>query len=81
MSTVYTDNGTDFRGADNALKQINWQKIAENEHFPIKWKFIPPTIAWWEHLICSVKTLIVHIIEKTTVNFEKIITYDLINDK
>ncbi|GIY03534.1 reverse transcriptase [Caerostris darwini] len=42
-STVYTDNATNFRGTDNALKKIDWQKISENECYPIKWKFNPPT--------------------------------------
>ncbi|GIY14937.1 reverse transcriptase [Caerostris darwini] len=46
-STVYTDNATNFRGTDNALKKIDWQKISENECYPIKWKFNPPTAAWW----------------------------------
>ncbi|GIX72276.1 reverse transcriptase [Caerostris darwini] len=45
-STVYTDNATNFRGTDNALKKIDWQKISENECYPIKWKFNPPTAAW-----------------------------------
>ncbi|GIX86362.1 reverse transcriptase [Caerostris darwini] len=43
-STVCTDNATNFRGTENALKQIDWQKI-ENECYPTKWKFIPPTAA------------------------------------
>ncbi|GIX88184.1 reverse transcriptase [Caerostris darwini] len=43
-STVYTDNATNFRGTDNALKKIDWQKISENECYPIKWKFNPPTV-------------------------------------
>ncbi|GIY71941.1 reverse transcriptase [Caerostris darwini] len=45
-STVYTDNATNVRGTDNALKKIDWQKISENECYPIKWEFNPPTAAW-----------------------------------
>ncbi|GIY93128.1 reverse transcriptase [Caerostris extrusa] len=56
-STMYTDNATNFRGTDNALKKIDWKKISENECYPIKWKFNPSTAAWWgERLIRSVKT-------------------------
>lgn len=77
-STVYSDNGTNFRGTDNVLKRIDWQKITENECYPIKWKFIPPTAAWWggwwERLIRSVKTLLVRILGRSSVNFEELLT-------
>ncbi|GIY52639.1 endonuclease [Caerostris darwini] len=78
-STVYTDNATNFRGTDNALKKIDWQKISENECYPIKWKFNPPTAAWWERLIRSVKSLLVRILGRSSVNFEELLTilYDV----
>ncbi|GIY06674.1 reverse transcriptase [Caerostris extrusa] len=76
-STAYTDNATNFRGTDNALKQIDWQKISENECYPIKWKFNPSTTAWWgrwERLIRSVKSLLVRILGRSSVNFEELLT-------
>ncbi|GIY74460.1 endonuclease [Caerostris darwini] len=79
-STVYTDNATNFRGTDNALKKIDWQKISENECYPIKWKFNPPTAAWWwgggwwGRLIRSVKSLLVRILGRSSVNFEELLT-------
>ncbi|GIY63764.1 endonuclease [Caerostris extrusa] len=55
-SKVYTDN---------ALKKIDWQKISENECYPIKWKFNPTAAwwwwGWWER---AVKSLLVRILEK-----------------
>ncbi|GIY40737.1 endonuclease, partial [Caerostris darwini] len=73
-STVYTDNATNFRGTDNALKKIDWKKISENECYPIKWKFNPPTAAWCERLIRSVKSLLVRILGRSSVNFEELLT-------
>lgn len=45
---MYSDNGTDFVGAENAFAKLNWDKIqtyttAER----IKWQFNPPTGSWW----------------------------------
>ncbi|GIX70061.1 endonuclease [Caerostris darwini] len=74
-STAYTDNATNFRGTDNALKKIDWQKISQNECYPIKCKFNPPTAAWWwERLIRSVKSLLVRILGRSSVNFEELLT-------
>ncbi|GFX62018.1 integrase catalytic domain-containing protein [Trichonephila clavipes] len=56
--TIYCDNGTNFRGAFNDLSKLNWSKIVEETRTPkILWKFIPPTAAWWERLVRTVKEL------------------------
>ncbi|GIY60978.1 reverse transcriptase [Caerostris extrusa] len=75
-STVYTDNATNFRGTDNALKKIDWQKISENECYPIKCS-IPYCClvgGWWEQLIRSVKSLPLRILGRSLVNLEELLT-------
>ncbi|UYV81095.1 hypothetical protein LAZ67_19002780 [Cordylochernes scorpioides] len=47
-TVIYSDNGTNFVGANNALKALNWKKIVLDQNLhKISWKFIPPTAAWW----------------------------------
>jgi hypothetical protein len=62
-TTIWSDNGTNFRGAFNACKQLDWKTIEEETASKmIKWKFIPPTAAWWggwwERLIRTMKDLL-----------------------
>jgi hypothetical protein len=61
--TMWSDNGTNFRGAVNSFKLLDWKKIEmETTNQMIKWKFIPPTAAWWggwwERLIRTMKELL-----------------------
>ncbi|GFX11424.1 integrase catalytic domain-containing protein [Trichonephila clavipes] len=47
-SVVYCDNGSNFAGASNYLKIVNWDVIAEFSSIrKIKWFFYPPTASWW----------------------------------
>lgn len=79
-STIYSDNGTNFTGADSALKRLNWQTIESSTSGvkPLQWKFIPPTAAWWggwwERLIRSVKSLLLRVLGNSSVNFEELST-------
>ncbi|GBO46822.1 hypothetical protein AVEN_4161-1, partial [Araneus ventricosus] len=78
-TTIYSDNGTNFTGTHNALREIDWERIASEEPFsPIKWKFIPPTAAWWggwwERLIGSVKTLLLRVLGRSSLNYEELLT-------
>ncbi|GFX69663.1 integrase catalytic domain-containing protein [Trichonephila clavipes] len=62
-SVVYTDNGTNFRGAVREFKNLDWIKIERETGIQrIKWKFNPPTAAWqggwWERLIRVLKDLL-----------------------
>ncbi|KAJ0177792.1 hypothetical protein K1T71_006665 [Dendrolimus kikuchii] len=46
--TIYTDNGTNFVGAANLLKELDWQTIEETTNIDrIQWKFSVPTAPWW----------------------------------
>ncbi|GBL91768.1 hypothetical protein AVEN_71403-1 [Araneus ventricosus] len=45
---VFSDNGTNFRGAYKCLREIDWNKVAKEAGiFRITCKFNPPTVAWW----------------------------------
>ncbi|GFU75506.1 integrase catalytic domain-containing protein [Trichonephila clavipes] len=60
---IYSDNGTNFRGAFNDLAKLDWHKISrETSTQKIVWKFIPPTAAWWggwwEGLVRIIKKLL-----------------------
>ncbi|GFX49347.1 uncharacterized protein TNCV_3334651 [Trichonephila clavipes] len=55
-STANCNNGTNFGGADNALRLLDWKQVERQEAVnAIKWKFNPPTAAcwggWWELII------------------------------
>ncbi|XP_035219278.1 uncharacterized protein LOC118192422 [Stegodyphus dumicola] len=63
ISILYTDNGTNFVGTNNALNELDWEKIMEFSTIEkIKWKFNPPSAAWWggfqERLVRMVKELL-----------------------
>ncbi|GFV05500.1 integrase catalytic domain-containing protein [Trichonephila clavipes] len=69
--TIYCDNGTNFRGAFNDLSKLNWSKIVEETRTPkILWKFIPPTAAWWERLVRTVKELLKRILGRSVLKYE-----------
>ncbi|KFM59784.1 hypothetical protein X975_08509, partial [Stegodyphus mimosarum] len=60
---IYSDNGTNFRGAQRELSNIDWEKILRQTATErIIWKFNPPTAAWWggwwERLVRMVKELL-----------------------
>ncbi|CAK1589447.1 unnamed protein product [Parnassius mnemosyne] len=49
IDVIFTDNGTNFRGTANLLKDINWQEVESvTAVHAIKWRFIPPRTPWWE---------------------------------
>ncbi|XP_035210830.1 uncharacterized protein LOC118185140 [Stegodyphus dumicola] len=45
---IYSDNGTNLRGAQRELSNIDWEKVLRQTAIQrIIWKFNPPTAAWW----------------------------------
>ncbi|XP_033221140.1 uncharacterized protein LOC117175541 [Belonocnema kinseyi] len=47
-SIVYSDNGTNFVGADNAFESLNWDKISKYSSVKrIDWSFNPPSATCW----------------------------------
>ncbi|XP_061708236.1 uncharacterized protein LOC133518592 [Cydia pomonella] len=79
VDTIYTDNGTNFHGADNLLKSLDWQEIAAYSSVRnIKWKFSPPAApwwgGWWERLIRSLKDLLRRNLGQKTLTYEELMT-------
>jgi len=79
-AVVYSDNGTNFVGAFNLFKTINWEQVEKECSLKrIVWKFNPPSAAWWggwwERLVRTVKDLLRRILGKSTVTYETLLTY------
>ena len=77
--TIYTDNGTNFRGAVSEFQNLDWDKIErETELQGLKWKFIPPTAAWWggwwERLVRVVKDLLKRTLGRAILSYEELLT-------
>ncbi|GFX70606.1 integrase catalytic domain-containing protein [Trichonephila clavipes] len=46
-SIIYSDNGTNFKGAYRLYQKVNLEKLKNVEELnPISWKFIPPQAPW-----------------------------------
>ncbi|GFT83810.1 integrase catalytic domain-containing protein [Trichonephila clavipes] len=78
-STLYTDNCTNFVGAANALKSLDWDFIqAECSLMKIKWLFSPPSAPWyggfWERMVRSIKELLRKCLGKACVTYEEMLT-------
>ncbi|KAF2888647.1 hypothetical protein ILUMI_17526, partial [Ignelater luminosus] len=44
---LYSDNGTNFRGSDNAFANLDWDEInRETSSQRIVWRFNPPSASW-----------------------------------
>ena len=62
-NTMYSDNGTNFVGAENLMKKLDWGKLESKLQVKkIKWIFNPPSApwwgGWWERLVRTVKDLL-----------------------
>jgi hypothetical protein len=46
---IYSESGTNFFGAENLLKFLDWTKITQEASIlRIHWKYTPPPVAaWW----------------------------------
>uniref|UniRef100_A0ABD2X9A7 Integrase catalytic domain-containing protein n=1 Tax=Trichogramma kaykai TaxID=54128 RepID=A0ABD2X9A7_9HYME len=76
---IYSDQGTNFRGADNLLSMVNWDKIqAECSTKRISWRFNPPAApwwgGWWERLVRLVKDLLKRSLGRSSLNYEEMTT-------
>jgi hypothetical protein len=76
---IYSDHGSNFVGADNLFKNIDWNKIAQDISIEkIQWKFNPPTAAWWggwwERLIQMVKKLLRRVLGRSALKYEEMCT-------
>lgn len=78
-SIMYSDNGTNFIGADNAFSELNWNIISEYSAAErIDWRFNPPTAAWWggwwERLIGVIKGILRRVLGKACLTYEEMVT-------
>ncbi|CAL1267246.1 unnamed protein product [Larinioides sclopetarius] len=76
---MYSDNGTNFIGADNLMASLDWKKITqETSILRIQWSFNPPTSSWWgglwERLVQLVKKILRRILGRASINFEELNT-------
>ncbi|XP_035224793.1 uncharacterized protein LOC118197395 [Stegodyphus dumicola] len=77
--TIYSDNGTNFKGSDRLFKSLNWDKILEQASIHrITWKFLPPSApwsgGWWERLIGVLKRILRKVLGRSSLNHEEMIT-------
>ncbi|XP_035224032.1 uncharacterized protein LOC118196691 [Stegodyphus dumicola] len=78
-STLYTDNGTNFAGAANALKSLDWDfNQRECAVMKIRWIFSPPSAPWyggfWERMVRCIKELLRKCLGKYCVTYEEMLT-------
>ncbi|GFU50669.1 integrase catalytic domain-containing protein [Trichonephila clavipes] len=76
---IYSDKGTNFRGAYNELIDIDWNKVSPYAEIQrITWKFIPPSAAWWGgfwvRLVRTVKELLRRTLGKAIFTYEELLT-------
>ncbi|XP_021943783.2 uncharacterized protein LOC110842357 [Folsomia candida] len=79
-STIYSDNGTNFVGAINLFKKLDWAKIENQCNVKmIQWILNPPTAAWWggwwERLVRSVKDLLKRMLQKAKLTRDELATF------
>ncbi|GFS96605.1 integrase catalytic domain-containing protein [Trichonephila clavipes] len=70
--------GIDFAGPlflKTGEKKLDWHKISrETSTEKIVWKFILPTAAWWERLVCIIKELLRRSLGKSILSYEELFT-------
>ncbi|XP_035218013.1 uncharacterized protein LOC118191326 [Stegodyphus dumicola] len=72
--TIYSDNGTNFKGSDRFFRSQNWDKILEYASIHrITWKFLPPS-GWWYRLIGVLKRILRKVLGRSSLNHEELIT-------
>ncbi|XP_031337212.1 uncharacterized protein LOC116166396 [Photinus pyralis] len=77
--TIYSDNGTNFVGTENAFSRVNFEEIAESSGIErIQWRFNPPTAAWWggfwERLVGVLKQLLRKVLGRSSLDYESLMT-------
>lgn len=77
--TIYTDRGTNFVGADNAFKKIDWNEVTKYAtESRIVWKFNPPSAPWWggfwERIIGLMKQVLRRVLGHSCLDYEEMQT-------
>ena len=76
---IYSDNGTNFTGANNLFNAIDWKMIeGEAAIRRITWKFNPPSASWWggfwERLIQIVKKMLRRVLKNASLTYEEMLS-------
>jgi transposase InsO family protein len=76
---IYSDNGSNFVKAHDALSKLDWQRIEMQSTLKkITWKFIPPSApwwgGWWERLIGTMKQILRRVLGQASLNYEELNT-------
>ena len=78
-AVMYSDNGSNFIGANNLLDVLNWDTISQYSCAQrIEWRFNPPTAAWWggwwERLVGMLKNILRKVLGKACLTYEEMYT-------
>ncbi|GFS48771.1 integrase catalytic domain-containing protein [Trichonephila clavipes] len=76
---IYSDNGTNFVGSNSALNSIDWDVVISKANIQkIKWKFNPPSAAWWgrfcERMIQMLKQILRKMLVRASLYYEELNT-------
>ncbi|GFW95047.1 integrase catalytic domain-containing protein [Trichonephila clavipes] len=75
---IYSDNGTNFVGSNSALNSIDWDVVSKANIQKIKWKFNPPSAAWWggfwERMIQMLKQILRKMLGRASLYYEELNT-------
>uniref|UniRef100_A0A8D8X4X1 Integrase catalytic domain-containing protein n=1 Tax=Cacopsylla melanoneura TaxID=428564 RepID=A0A8D8X4X1_9HEMI len=74
-SIMYSDQGSNFTGFENASKELDWNAITSyTSSRKIEWRFNPPSSpwwgGWWERLIGVMKSVLKKVLGRTFVSQE-----------
>ncbi|GBN37448.1 hypothetical protein AVEN_221735-1 [Araneus ventricosus] len=78
-TTIYSDNGTNFKGAERLLHALDWDSIlSKAAEEKIQWKFNPLSAAWWgewgERLVQMMKEILRKTLGRAALDYEELIT-------
>ncbi|KAL0841422.1 hypothetical protein ABMA28_015106 [Loxostege sticticalis] len=77
VEIMYSDNGTNFRGAYNVFNGLNWSEI-ETKANKLLWRFSPPSAPWWggfwERMVRTVKEILRRVLGRAALNFNELVT-------
>ncbi|GFV13189.1 integrase catalytic domain-containing protein [Trichonephila clavipes] len=76
---IYSDNGTNFVGSNSALNSIDWDAVISKANIQkIKWKFNPPSAAWWggfwKRMIQTLKQILRKMLGRASLYYEELNT-------
>lgn len=76
---MYSNNGTNFVGAENLLRKMDWDAIERETSIQrIIWKFIPPCApcwgGFWERIVQMVKKILRRVLGNACLCYEELVT-------